>query len=111
MHETRIRIMTIDNSYSRADRQLRDEVRQRLFQNEQTAPYGFRIGVLNAIVHLAGEAPSVDIWELAGKIVAQAPGVRGVVNRIAAPGAPEPARTIHISLKPDDHSFQNRQET
>lgn len=111
MHETRISIMTSDTSYSQADRQLRDEVRQRLYQNEQTAPYGFRVGVLNAIVHLAGEAPSVYIWELAGKIVAQASGVRGVVNRIAAPGAPEPARTIHISVKPDGHSSENGQET
>ncbi len=111
MQDAQVRIMTSKISYSQADKQIRDEVCHRLYQNEHTAPYGFRVGVLNAIVHLAGEAPSLDIWELVDKIVAQVPGVRGVVNRIAAPGGPEPARTIHLSLKPDSHSSENTQET
>jgi hypothetical protein len=39
--------------------------------------------------------------ELAG----QAPGVRGVVNRIEAPGAPSPAREINLDLKTRKQPF------
>jgi hypothetical protein len=39
----------------------------------------------------------------------QMPGVRGVVNRIEAPGAPSPAREINLDLKDEKtHSKAKR---
>jgi osmotically-inducible protein OsmY len=92
--------MTDGMEYSKLDRQIRNMVCKELKRNHQTSPYEIRVGVLNAVVHLAGEAPNLEIWELIQKITEQIPGVRGVVNRIESPGAPEPARTIHLHLKP-----------
>ena len=82
------------------DERLRNAVLLALAQDECTNGLEIRVGVLNAIVHLAGQAPSLEIWHYAGQMAAQVSQVRGVVNRIAAPGAPEPARTIHLDLKP-----------
>lgn len=103
-------MMTYEIDYSNLDRRIRNDVCHELRQNEQTAPYFFRVGVLNAIVHLAGEVPSMKVWELAHEIAAHVQGVRGVVNRITAPDAPEPARTVHIYLKPEDYPSENGQE-
>ena len=82
----------------RMDEQLRDAVLQALAADPRTAPLDLRVGVLNGIVHLGGSAPSDDDWAWAELAAAHIPGVRGVVNRIEAPGAPSPARTINLNL-------------
>lgn len=86
------------------DEDLRTAVVDLLKANELTAPLNLRVGVLNAVVHLAGYAPTFALWKLAEDIAAQVPGIRGVVNRIESPGAPSPARTIHLDLSPDTPS-------
>jgi osmotically-inducible protein OsmY len=80
------------------DELLRLSVLQALAQDEHTAALGLRVGVLNAVVHLGGAAPSQKHWLLAEAIAASVPSVRGVVNRIEAPGAPSPVRTIDIRM-------------
>jgi osmotically-inducible protein OsmY len=84
----------------RSDEQLRLAVLDALEGNESLVGMNFRVGVLNAVAHLAGSAPTVSIWELAGEIAAGVPGVRGVVNRIDAPGAPSPSRIINLNSHP-----------
>jgi len=90
------------------DEHLRATVLQALAGNRQTGPLDLRVGVLNAVAHLAGEAPSETVWWLAEAVAAGVPGVRAVVNRIQAPGAPSPARTINLS--PPDERSPNRNE-
>ncbi len=83
---------------SELDTNLRKAVCHLLKLDERTTGLPLRVGVLNGVVHLAGEVPSLEIWELVGEIVARLTNVRGVVNRISAPGAPKPDRTIHLDL-------------
>lgn len=80
------------------DETLRALVLEALASNRDAAALDLRVGVLNAVVHLGGEAPSAGLRDRAETIAAAIAGVRGVVNRIEAPGAPSPARTIHIPL-------------
>jgi len=80
------------------DERLRDSVLQALAADARTASLNLRVGVLGGIVHLGGSAPSDDDWVWAEMVSARVPGVRGVVNRIEAPGAPSPARAIHLDL-------------
>jgi osmotically-inducible protein OsmY len=80
------------------DSHLRDSVLQALAADPRTALLDLRVGVLNGIVHLGGNAPSDDDWAWAEMVAANVPGVRGVANRIEAPGAPSPARAIHLDL-------------
>ncbi len=82
------------------DEQLRARIIQALMLDEHTMPLDLRVGVLNEIVHLTGQASSLDIWNLTERIVLGVKGVRGVVNRIEAPDAPFPGRTIHLDLPP-----------
>lgn len=93
------------------DAELRLAVFKVLEADEHTAPLNLRVGVLNGIVHLTGKAPSVEIWNLAEHLVADLPEVRGVVNRIEAPGAPSPARTINLDLNNEKHHKRNSYET
>ena len=79
------------------DEILRQSVLQALAANCQTAALDLRVGVLNAVAHMAGEAPSETVWHLAEAVAASVPGVRGVVNRIEAPGAPSPSRAVNLS--------------
>jgi osmotically-inducible protein OsmY len=79
-----------------SDEQLRLAVQEALAGDETTARFKLRVGVLNAVVHLAGFAPKPSVWDLAAEIAANVSGVRGVVNRIDAPGAPSPSRIIHL---------------
>lgn len=57
-----------------------------------------RVGVMNGIVHLAGVVALPETRIFAAELAGSVPGVRGVVNRIEAPGAPRPARTINLDL-------------
>ncbi|GAB1471645.1 hypothetical protein MASR2M66_25230 [Chloroflexota bacterium] len=86
-------------SGSNHDEELRARIIEALRLNENTAALDLRVGVLNEIAHLAGQAPSLDIWNLTEHIVLGVAGVRGVVNRIEAPDAPLPTRTIDLDLK------------
>lgn len=95
-------MMPNEIEYTRLDKRILHDVYQALKNDKRVASFELRIGVLNAVVHLTGEVPSLQIWELVQEIAARIPDVRGVVNRIEAPGAPEPARTIHLDLKPQD---------
>lgn len=103
---------TAHTDYSQMDKQIRNAVCLALKADKRIAAYDLRVGVLNEVVHLAGELPTLYLWELVGEIALEIPRVRGVVNRIEAPGAPEPARTIHLRLKPKDPSSDsNYQES
>jgi len=90
------------------DERLRESVLKTLAGDGQTADLDLRVGVLNAVVHLGGEAPSEATRLRAGAAAAQVAGVRGVVNRIEAPGAPSPARTVDLS--PSDEWSASRDE-
>lgn len=80
------------------DEDLREAVRATLAADPFLAPLDLRIGVLNAVVHLGGLAPSAILRDRAERVAAGVSGVRGVANRIEAPGAPSPMRTIELSL-------------
>lgn len=67
----------------------------------RTAFSDLRVGVLNGIVHLAGKVETLAKRSVAEEIANQVRGVRGVVNRIEAPGAPDPARTVNLDLHKD----------
>ena len=58
-----------------------------------------RVGALNGIAHLAGKTDSLEVREAAERLAKNVRGVRGVVNRIEAPGAPSPARTVNLTLQ------------
>ncbi len=81
------------------DESLRAAVIAVLAADPRTAQSVLRVGVLNGIVHLAGATDTLAERAAAEVLAGQAPGVRGVVNRIAAPGAPSPAREINLDLK------------
>lgn len=89
------------------DEDLRAAVLDALSRDESLAGLDLRVGVLNGIVHLAGSAPTKEIWEKAEQTASQVPGVRAVVNRIEATGAPSPARAIHLNL---DSSHEKGEE-
>lgn len=57
-----------------------------------------RVGVLNRIAHLAGTVDSMEIRQTAEELAKQVVGIRGVVNRIEAPGAPSPSRAVNLDL-------------
>jgi hypothetical protein len=78
---------------------LRKTLLARFAANELTAFANLRVGVSNGIVHLAGVVSSVEVRIVATVIATEMQGVRGVVNRINAPGAPSPARTVNLNLQ------------
>jgi osmotically-inducible protein OsmY len=84
---------------SQLDENIRAAILAKLIAESHIAPSDLRVGVLNGIAHLAGKVDSLENWSLAEKLASQVPGVRGVVNRIEAPGAPNPARIIHLNLE------------
>jgi hyperosmotically inducible periplasmic protein len=78
------------------DELLRELLLANLAASRTRSFSGVRVGVLHGIVHLAGDVPSLEIRQAVADLVRQVPGVRGVANRIAAPGAPRPDRTINL---------------
>lgn len=58
-----------------------------------------RVGVLNRIAHLAGVVDTLAKRTTAEELAGQIPGIRGVVNRIDAPGAPSPARVVNLTTR------------
>ena len=84
-------------SFSTPDEKLRAAILSRFAADERMASVNLRVGVLNGIVHLAGVVNSIETRILAAELAEAVEGVRGVVNRIEAPGAPSPSRTVHLS--------------
>jgi hypothetical protein len=60
--------------------------------------------VLNGVAHLAGIVASLEVRDAAEELAKNVCPVRGVVNRIEAPGAPSPARTVHLILENEGNS-------
>ena len=89
-----------------SDESLRAAIMAIVAADSRTAHTELRVGVLNGIVHLAGAADSLAERTAVEELAVQAPGVRGVVNRIEAPGAPSPAREINLDLKTRKQLFQ-----
>ena len=83
---------------SNSDESLRAAILAAFAADDRTASADLRVGVLNGIVHLAGSVDTLEKCTAAEEIAEESPGVRGVVNRIEAPGAPSPARTINLNL-------------
>lgn len=81
------------------DENLRATILGIFAADSRTATANLRVGVLNGVVHLAGAVLSLADRAAAEQLAGLAPGVRGVVNRIDAPGAPSPAREINLNLK------------
>lgn len=81
------------------DARLRAAILASLACDSRLANADLRVGVLNGIAHLAGEVASLAERAAVEELARQEPGVRGVVNRIAAPGAPNPGREINLDLK------------
>lgn len=85
-------------SLPNSDESLRATILAAFAANEPIASAGLRVGVLNGIVHLAGSVDTLEKRAAAEELVSRSPGVRAVVNRIDAPDAPSPARTIHLNF-------------
>lgn len=91
-----------------ADGKMRLAILAALAADDRTASASLRVGVLNGIAHLAGVVDSLDIRSAAEELARQTPGLRGVANRIEAPGAPSPAREINLNPKTDLRSSSSR---
>ena len=90
-----------------SDESLRKAILARFAADPRTAFTNLRVGVLNGVAHLAGIVPSIETRIAAAELVGEIPGVRGVVNRIEAPGAPSPGRTINLDLTGFDKQQEN----
>jgi osmotically-inducible protein OsmY len=84
-----------------ADTILRSEILSQFASDERIANLNLHVGVANGIVHLAGVVSSIEIRTTAADLVKDVLGVRGVVNRIEAPGAPSPGRSINLDINID----------
>lgn len=84
--------------HSTADEAVRTAILTALAADPRTSGASLRVGVLNGIAHLAGAVDTLDRRHAAEALAASIPGVRAVANRIEAPGAPSPARPIHLKL-------------
>mgnify|MGYP003752915175 FL=1 len=80
-----------------ADESLRVSVLTTLATDSRVACADLRVGVLNGIAHLAGTVETLAQRNAAEDLAGHTPGVRGVVNRIQAPGAPSPARSVDLT--------------
>jgi osmotically-inducible protein OsmY len=87
-----------DKSDPTSDERLYKTILACFAADGRTESASLRVGVLNGIVHLAGEVASPEMRIFAAELAGGLPGVRGVVNRIQAPGAPPPARTVNLDL-------------
>jgi osmotically-inducible protein OsmY len=80
-----------------SDESLRAAILSRFAADGRIAYANLRVGVLNGIAHLTGAVNSIETRILAAELAEEVEGVRGVVNRIEAPGAPSPTRRIDLS--------------
>ncbi len=82
-----------------SDDGLRLAILEMIAADGRFASAAFHVGVSNGIAHLAGRVDSFEMRLLVEDSVSRVPGIRGVVNRIEAPGAPSPGRTVNLDLK------------
>jgi osmotically-inducible protein OsmY len=82
------------------DEKLRAAILSRFAADDRTAYANLRVGVLNGLVHLAGMVATLEMRIVAAELAQSLPGVRGVINRIEAPDAPNPSRAINLDLSP-----------
>jgi osmotically-inducible protein OsmY len=80
------------------DEKLRAAVLARFAADERVTGENLHVGVSHGIVHLAGVVNSSSLRRVAEELASGSHGVRGVVNRIEAPDAPNPSRTIYLDL-------------
>ena len=97
-------------SVQNQDEKMRAEILARFAADDRTAFANLRVGVLYGIAHLAGVAASIEIRILAAELAEAVPGIRGVVNRIEAPGAPSPSRTIHLTPDLKEEAINENRE-
>lgn len=91
--------MMMQPAHSVPDETLRAAILAAFAADSCIASAELRVGVLNGIAHLAGVVDTLVKRAKAEEVAEQIPGVRGVVNRIEAPGAPSPARTVNLAAK------------
>lgn len=99
------------HNYSISDQNLRAEILAIFTADARIAYADIRVGVLSGIVHLAGEVDFLEQRAAAEELASQVSGVRGVVNRIEAPGAPSPAREINLDLKDEKHPTKDERHS
>jgi osmotically-inducible protein OsmY len=87
-------------SFPVPDENLRAAILAEFAAESRIASAKVRVGVLNGIAHLAGMVDSLAKRSTVEELARKVPGVRGIVNRIEAPGAPSPSRTINLNLSP-----------
>lgn len=80
------------------DRLLRDAVLRALMSDTVLASLELHVGTSRGVVHLSGRAPTLEVRARAEQVVTSIAGVRAVVNRIEAPGAPCPSRIINLNF-------------
>lgn len=81
-----------------SDENLREIILTVFATDSQTASADLRVGVLSGIAHLAGTVDSLSKRDAAEELAKHVCGIRGVVNRIEAPGAPSPSRAVNLEL-------------
>lgn len=85
-----------------SDEILREQILAVLAADSRTSGEDLRVGVLNGIAHLAGQVDTLELRAAVEELAGCVPGVRGIVNRIEAPGAPSPSRIINLTLTTDE---------
>lgn len=103
--------MKHDSKSHHNDESMRKAILSRLAADDRTAYANLRVGVLNGIAHLAGVVPSLETRIAAAELAGTVPAIRGVVNRIEAPGAPSPGRTINLDLSVSDERRTKSNDT
>jgi len=86
-------------NHKTSDEYLRKEILTAFATDKRIASANLRVGVLNAIAHLAGAVDSLAKRDAAEMCARTVVGIRGVVNRIESPDAPNPARTVNLNFK------------
>ena len=90
-----------------SDIKLRAQVIETICANQQFNQLDIRVGVNKGIVHLGGSAPSIECRQIIEDCVRKISRVRAVVNRIDAPGAPSPSRTVELNI---NYSFKESED-
>jgi osmotically-inducible protein OsmY len=90
------------------DENLRATILAALAADERTWNAAIRVGVLNGFAHLAGKVSFPETRAAAEDLASQVPGVRGVANRIEAPGAPSPARSINLDIQKTNNQYEEK---
>ncbi len=96
-------------NFSVSDDSLRTAILTTFAADSRIVSADLRVGVLHGIVHLAGMVGSLAERTAAEELAGQVPGVRGVVNRIEAPGAPSPAREVNLDFGERKETYRKKE--